>query len=142
MNDLAQVRKLAAELGLDEAPKQTEKLSPMESARRMTPNYYVEQMDKHRREEPDDGELLAEDYGMNGRPPKPEPRDLDVITQEIVFYKRQAGSALLEIGNRLNEAKDQLEHGKWLDWLREKVDISERSAQNFMRLAREYSKSA
>ena len=142
MNDLAQARKLAAELGLDEAPEQREKLSPMESARRMTPNYYVEQMDKRRREEPDDGALLAEDYGMNGQPAREEPRDLDVITQEIVFYKRQAGSALLEIGNRLNEAKDQLEHGKWLDWLREKVDISERSAQNFMRLAREYSKSA
>ncbi|BAK99737.1 hypothetical protein OBV_25390 [Oscillibacter valericigenes Sjm18-20] len=146
MNDLSQAKKIAAELGLDEAPEQGKKLSPMESAHRMTPNYYVEQMEKRKREaaEPDDGEgaQLAEDYGMTGQPPRPEPRDLDVITQEIVFYKRQAGAAIMEIGSRLNEAKSQMEHGQWLDWLREKVDISERNAQNFMRIAREYSKSA
>jgi chromosome segregation ATPase len=144
MSDMAQAKKIAAELGLDEEPDQREKLSPMESAYRMTPNYYVEQMEKRKHEasEPDDGKTLAEDYGMTGQPPRPEPRDLDVITQEIVFYKRQAGAALMEIGSRLNEAKSQLEHGQWLDWLREKVDISERNAQNFMRIAREYSKSA
>ena len=139
---MEEAKRVAAELGLDEAPK----LSPMESAYRMTPNYYVEQMRKRECEntEPDDGEgaLLAREYGMNGQPPKPEERDLDVITEEIVFYKRQAGVSIIEIGKRLNEAKAQLEHGRWLDWLREKVDISERNAQNFMRLAREYSKSA
>lgn len=129
MSDMEQAKKIAAELGLDDAPKQGEKLSPMESAYRMTPNYYVEQMEKRKRE--------AEELDD-----KPEPRDLDVITQEIVFYKRQAGAAIMEIGSRLNEAKAQLEHGQWLDWLREKVDISERNAQNFMRIAREYSKSA
>ena len=139
---MEEAKRVAAELGLDKAPK----LSPMESAYRMTPNYYVEQMRKRECEntEPDDGEgaLLAREYGMNGQPPKPEERDLDVITEEIVFYKRQAGVSIIEIGKRLNEAKAQLEHGCWLDWLREKVDISERNAQNFMRLAREYSKSA
>lgn len=139
---MEEAKRVAAELGLDKAPK----LSPMESAYRMTPNYYVEQMRKRECEntEPDDGEgaLLAREYGMNGQPPEPEERDLDVITEEIVFYKRQAGVSIIEIGKRLNEAKAQLEHGRWLDWLREKVDISERNAQNFMRLAREYSKSA
>ena len=70
------------------------------------------------------------------------PRPLELITEEIVFYKRQAGASIIEIGRRLNEAKAQLSHGEWLPWLREKVDLSERSAQNFMRLAREYSKSA
>jgi len=69
-------------------------------------------------------------------------RSIDVITEEIQFYKAQAGSAIVEIGRRLNEAKAQLNHGEWLDWLREKVELSERSAQNFMRLAREYGKSA
>jgi len=141
---MEEAKRVAAELGLDDAPEQGKNLSPMESAYRMTPNYYVEQMEKrkHEAEEPDDGEMLAEDYGMTGQPPKPEPRDMDVITQEIVFYKRQAGAAIMEIGSRLNEAKAQLEHGQWLDWLREKVDISERNARNFMSIAREYSKSA
>lgn len=70
------------------------------------------------------------------------PRDITVITDEILFYKVQAGRAFLEIGRRLNEAKAQLSHGEWLPWLREKVDISERSAQRFMQLSNEYGKSA
>ena len=69
-------------------------------------------------------------------------RDLEVIESEILFFKRQAGQSIIEIGKRLNEAKERLCHGEWLPWLREKVDISERSAQDFMRLAREYSESA
>ena len=32
-----------------------------------------------------------------------------------------------------------LDHGEWLPWLTERVEFSERSAQNFMRLAREWS---
>ena len=93
--------------------------------------------------EPDDGEgaILARDFGMNGQPPA-EDKPLDIITEEILFYKRQAGGAIIEIGKRLLEAKAQLGHGEWLPWLRDRVDLSERSAQNFMRLAREYSKSA
>ena len=71
-----------------------------------------------------------------------EERDIDVITEEINFYKRQAGSAILEIGKRLVEAKEQLSHGEWLPWLEEKVAFSERSAQQYMRLWKEYGKSA
>lgn len=114
---LEQAKILAAELGLDER--------------------------KWGREESDDGEgaILARDFGLNGQTP-PEDKPLDLITEEILFYKRQAGGALIEIGKRLLEAKSQLSHGEWLPWLREKVDISERRAQDFMRIAREYSKSA
>ncbi len=71
-----------------------------------------------------------------------EERDIEVITEEINFYKRQAGSAILEIGKRLAEAKAQLPHGEWLPWLEEKVSFSERSAQQYMRLWKEYGKSA
>lgn len=92
--------------------------------------------------EPDDGAILAQDFGMSSAPPVPEERSLEIIEGEILFYKRQAGSSIIEIGRRLNEAKAQLRHGEWLPWLREKVDISERSARDFMRIAREYSKSA
>ena len=93
-------------------------------------------------EEADDGRFLAEEFGMTGQPPAEPERDLEIIEGEILFYKRQAGGAIIEIGKRLTEAKAQLRHGEWLPWLREKVDISERSATNFMRIAREYSKSA
>ena len=71
-----------------------------------------------------------------------EERDIEVITEEINFYKRQAGSAILEIGKRLVEAKGQLSHGEWLPWLEKKVAFSERSAQQYMRLWKEYGKSA
>ena len=65
-------------------------------------------------------------------------RPLEVIEQEIQFYKQTAGESILQIGRRLIEAKAQLEHGEWSAWLSEKVEFSEASAQRFMRLAREY----
>ena len=66
-------------------------------------------------------------------------RPIEVITEEINFYKQTAGAAIIEIGKRLNEAKALLPHGEWGDWLSEKVDFSEATAQRFMRLANEYS---
>ena len=65
-------------------------------------------------------------------------RTIETITAEIVALKADAGKAIIGIGERLIEAKEQLGHGEWLPWLTEKVDFSERTAQNFMRLAREW----
>ena len=65
-------------------------------------------------------------------------RGIEIITEEILNYKRTAGESILEIGRRLKEAKALLSHGEWLPWLNEKVEFSERSAQNFMRLADAY----
>ena len=67
-----------------------------------------------------------------------ERRDIETITAEIQFYKQQTGEGILEIGKRLNEAKEQLEHGAWEDWLSTRVEFSEAVARRFMRLAREY----
>ena len=66
-------------------------------------------------------------------------RDIETITAEIIQLKQDAGSAILSIGDRLIEAKAVLSHGEWLPWLTERVEFSERTAQNFMRLAREWS---
>ena len=68
-------------------------------------------------------------------------RDIEVITQEILFYKQQAGAAILEIGTRLIEAKQALQHGEWQAWLEERVDFSVRTAQRFMKVAEGYGKS-
>ena len=65
-------------------------------------------------------------------------RGIETITEEILSYKRTAGESILEIGRRLKEAKALLSHGEWRPWLSEKVEFSERSAQNFMRLADAY----
>lgn len=66
-------------------------------------------------------------------------RDIEAITTEILDAKRDGGESILRIGRGLIEAKALLSHGEWLPWLEERVDFSERAAQNFMRLAREYS---
>lgn len=65
-------------------------------------------------------------------------RPIEIITQEINFYKFQAGTAIIEIGKRLLEAKQCLPHGKWGEWLQNEVEFSERTAQDYMRIAKEY----
>ena len=73
------------------------------------------------------------------QPAPAETRDIEAITTEIIQLKQDAGNAILGIGQRLIEAKAILPRGEWLPWLEERVEFSERSAQNFMRLAREWS---
>ena len=70
------------------------------------------------------------------------PAEVETLTAEIQVYKQQAGACIVEIGRRLIQAKDLLPHGQWASWLAEKVEFSEKTAQNFMRVAREYAKSA
>ena len=65
-------------------------------------------------------------------------RPIEVITQEIQFYKGQACMSMVEIGKRLLEANQCLPHGAWGAWLKDEVEFSERTAQNFMRIAKEY----
>ena len=66
------------------------------------------------------------------------PKDIEAITGEILALKEKAGTAILDIGRRLIDAKALLPHGEWLPWLNERVEFSERTARNFMRLAREW----
>lgn len=83
---------------------------------------------------PDLGALIAQTMA-----PPAEGRTIEVITVDILDAQRKGGEAVLTIGKCLIEAKDMLPHGEWLPWLAEKVGYSEKTAQNFMRLAREFS---
>ena len=83
---------------------------------------------------PDLGALIAQTMT-----PPPQVRSIEVITGEILDAKRTGGEAILTIGRCLIEAKELLPHGEWKAWLEESVEFSERSAQRFMRLAREWS---
>ena len=65
-------------------------------------------------------------------------RDIGIITTEILRLKQDAGNAILSIGQRLIEAKAMLPHGEGLPGLTEQVEFSERTARNFMGLAREW----
>ena len=82
---------------------------------------------------PDLGRIIAQTMA------KPvEGRTIETITDEILDAKRTGGEAILTIGRCLIEAKEMLPHGEWLPWLNERVEFSERTARNFMRLAREW----
>lgn len=65
-------------------------------------------------------------------------RGIETITDEILQYKLDLARNIVCIGLRLIEAKAMLSHGEWLPWLRENVQISESSAQSYMRVAREF----
>lgn len=70
------------------------------------------------------------------------PRDIETVTSEIKNICQQAQAMALmyaiEIGRRLKEAKAILPHGEWGNWLKEKVEFSQSSANNFMRIFEEY----
>lgn len=70
---------------------------------------------------------------------KAAPRTIDTVTAEILDLNQQGCDTVIAIGQRLIEAKGMLAHGEWLPWLTERVNYSERTAQNFMRLAKAYS---
>ena len=83
---------------------------------------------------PDLGRIIAQTMA-----PPAEGRTIETITKDILEAKRRGGEAILTIGRCLIEAKDMLSHGEWLPWLSDQVEFSERTAQKFMRLAREWS---
>ena len=82
---------------------------------------------------PDLGRIIAQTMAQPAQG-----RTIEAITGEILDAKRAGGEAILTIGRCLMEAKEMLPHGEWLPWLTEKVEFSPRTAQNFMRLAREW----
>lgn len=82
---------------------------------------------------PDLGRIIAQTMAKPA-----ESRTIETITNEILDAKRTGGEAILTIGRCLIEAKDMLPHGEWLPWLNERVEFSERTAQKFMQLAREW----
>ncbi len=59
----------------------------------------------------------------------------DKLAQE---HKESAISYAVKCGGALASAKSLVEHGKWLDWLKSNCALSERTAQNYMKLAHEY----
>jgi len=62
---------------------------------------------------------------------------IDECTAEILQWKNTIGLGAYRIGQALLWAKAKLPHGEFGNWLRDSVDFSVSSAQNFMRIARE-----
>ncbi|MEI3062331.1 MAG: DUF3102 domain-containing protein [Oscillospiraceae bacterium] len=69
-------------------------------------------------------------------------RDIRDITAEIRTIqdsvRRTALSGAIEIGRRLTEAKELLQHGEWGDWLKREFEFSQSTASRLMQLFREY----
>ena len=74
--------------------------------------------------------------------PMAKQRDIRTVTAEIRTLTQQGQRLILEyaieIGRRLHEAKSMLPHGQWGRWLREEVEFSQSTANNFMRMFDEY----
>ena len=94
-----------------------------------------------------EGKCLSEQFGVGGPPEvkeeaPPPVRTVEVVTLEIRTLQRQAQQVVLgyaiEIGRRLEEVKSMLPHGRWGDYLKNEVAYSQSTAQNFMRIFREY----
>lgn len=69
-------------------------------------------------------------------------RTPEIIAGEVRHLKAQAQRLILghaiEIGRRLTEAKNMLEHGQWTDWLKTEVSFSQSTANNMMRIFEAY----
>lgn len=77
-----------------------------------------------------------------GLAPPTKERTPEMIGAEIRMYV-DAGRRItllcgIEIGRRLVEAKEMLNHGEWLPWLKRETEFSERSAQNYMKVFNTY----
>ncbi len=82
------------------------------------------------------------DGRMISAPTRDKPRTPEMIGAEVRMYY-EAGRRVtmlcgIEIGRRLVEAKEMLGHGNWLSWLEKETPFSDRHAQNYMRVFREY----
>jgi len=72
--------------------------------------------------------------------------DLDDTTREYIRYRtreirvlaRRAAKDIVVIGQRLIEVKTVLDHGQFGPWLRTEFNWTDRTAQNFMRVARRF----
>lgn len=70
--------------------------------------------------------------------PSCRPRTIEVVTEEAKNAVAQIATGFMDLGDRLIEAKEMLPHGEWLPWLEREMHFSERTAQKYMAIAREY----
>lgn len=69
-------------------------------------------------------------------------RTLPIIATEIMVIEQQVTKVTMEgaieIGKRLQEAKEKVEHGEFENWCKENLDYSKRTAERFMQIATAY----
>ena len=69
-------------------------------------------------------------------------RSIEIVTAEITMIRDNARKVFLEsviqIGTRLEEAKQMVPSGEWMAYLTDKLGYKPSTAQNYMRIAREF----
>ncbi|MCI8538271.1 MAG: DUF3102 domain-containing protein [Oscillospiraceae bacterium] len=97
-----------------------------------------------------EGQLLSQDFGVGGPPAavgtaEVSQRPIELITQDIrthqmafQYHVRMMLSEAIELGRYLEEAKAALPHGRWGAYLKDEIGLAPSTAQNFMRVFREY----
>ncbi len=69
-------------------------------------------------------------------------RTLPVIASEILQIEKTvytvAMDGAIQIGQKLQEAKEKVEHGQWENWCQGNLNYSKRKAERFMKIADEY----
>ncbi|OMF09577.1 hypothetical protein BK129_01610 [Paenibacillus amylolyticus] len=72
-------------------------------------------------------------------------RTIETIAIEINSIKDHTKQIVLhssiEIGRRLTEAKEMMPHGEWMNWLADSVDYKQSTANNLMKIFKEYGSS-
>ena len=63
----------------------------------------------------------------------------DELVLKIKEYLHKTKDNIIEIGNLLIQAKEQVPHGEWRNWLADKIDFSIRTADRFMKCAERFS---
>lgn len=63
---------------------------------------------------------------------------LKEIENNIIRLKNQTAEDLIQLGNELNKAKEKVPHGEWGAWLRDRINFSQRTANLYMKIAKEF----
>lgn len=62
---------------------------------------------------------------------------LNQLVSEIKFFENQAVVSYWEIGKRLSQAKEQVGHGNWENWVDENLGYSKTTTKNLIRVYKE-----
>ena len=63
---------------------------------------------------------------------------LNQIVSEIKFFENQAVTSYWEIGKRLSQAKKQIPHGDWMNWVEHNLGYSQRTTNELMRVYKKF----
>lgn len=65
--------------------------------------------------------------------------NLNQIVNEIKFFENQAVTSYWEIGKRLSQAKEQIGHGNWEDWVSDNLGYTPRTANRLIKVHKDFS---